>query len=76
MSGPRLCEVKEELAEAVAALPLSDSRTKSRWSLLECPNRQHCDPSRPCSGMTASNRQAIAKIRDVVFIRGFVREGE
>jgi len=70
----RLCEVKDEMGEAIMALPHSESLTKTKWSLLECPHgRAHCDKSRPCSGMTAENKMRIAQLEDRLFVAGFVQ---
>ena len=74
MSGPRLCQVKDEMREAVNKLPNSESLTKSRFAILECPNGRHCDKSGPCKAMrNPVVTQTLALIQDRLFINGFVR---
>jgi hypothetical protein len=78
MSGPRLCEVKNEMMTALVqivqtennghALPVGHS-----ISLLRCPFSNHCDKTGPCRGFTSRNRQLISEIEDEFFKRGFVK---
>jgi len=77
-NGRRLCQEKESMEALVRALPISESLTKSRFSILECPRRGHCDPSRPCEAMkTPIVPQLLSEIQDRLFVNfGVVRRPE
>lgn len=74
MSGPRLCEVSDEMRDPVLKLGEGgDAATVRQWASLRCPKRGHCDPSERCSGFTPQNRQTISELQDRLFVAGFVR---
>lgn len=80
MTQRRLCEVKNVLIDISLKLvnepPYRIPRFRFAIDELRCPNRNHCDESKPCEGFTPENRQRIAEIDDELFRIGFVKESE
>ncbi len=77
MSDERLCQRKSALLDCM--LKIVDEThhvpaVRMELDFLKCPNGHHCDPTKPCVGFSAENRQRISKIEDKLFELGFMKE--
>ena len=75
----KLCEIQQEMRQPLLEIGLRELegyKLLRKWAGMKCPNRNHCDPSQKCEGLTPSNLVTIAQLEDALFVRGYVNEKE
>jgi len=75
----RLCEIQAGMRDALLEIGLRELegyKLLRKWAGMKCPNRDHCDPSRKCEGLTPLNLVTISQLEDALFVRGYVNEKE